>query len=465
MLKGAYTKWTTWFFFVMAVFAILFAKERFQADGAHYLLHVANSENFRIEHQRFILAFSQFLPWIGVKLGGSLNLIFILNSLNAVLWFYILFLYATYYLKDRRAGIAIVLTHVLGVLHIQFTPMYEIWYGIPLVILLYSHLSQGKVSHLRDLIFFGAVLVTALFAHPLLFIPIAFALIYSALEKRKLEIKILIISVLLFAGWYVAKKLMLTEYEAGKLGLATADWNESYRQLLRPAYYWELIQFFFTWYTIPILILVWTSLFFLVRKMKVQLLVSLLFFIGHILVVNFTHTNDPILTPYFERMYLPLIPIVLIPLVFTLCREMQLSQSFIVVSLLLIIGWRIGRFTDVGMDYKARTEQVEQLINVAHKKSGSKFVMNEADYKSCFKWADWSFPMETLLRSGSMHRNSGIQVSIATPDDMNENDNRNRLRADEFVLRRWEIMKDSEINSQYFRISRGRYIELPAICQ
>ncbi|HTF04855.1 MAG TPA: hypothetical protein VK826_12600 [Bacteroidia bacterium] len=463
MFRDAYTKWTTLFFFAMAVFAIVFAKERFQADGAHYLLHVVQSEDFRIEHQRYILVFSQALAWIGVQFGAPLNLVFILNSLNAVLWFYVLFQYAVHYLKDRHAGIAIILTSVLGVLHIQFVPMYEIYYGIPLVILVYAHLRNNKVSTVAEMILFLGILVTALFAHPLLPIPLVFAFIYHAIETRKLNWKMLIPVALVFAGWYIAKKLMLTEYEAGKVSLLSAEWNTSPDHLLQPAYYRGLAKFFLTWYTVPVLLLTWTIVFFLLRKMRWQLFTTIAFFAGHILIVNYTHDNYPELTPYFERMYLPLIPIVLIPFLFTLCRELQFSHSFIMITLLLVVAWRIGRFTDVGMDYKQRTEQTTQLIHFAQQQKGSKFQMDVNDSFTCFKWADWSFPMETLLRSTA--ENPLRRITIVTDEDLRENGNREKLDDDEFLFRRWEIMKDRDLNPRYFTLMPGKYVVLAPFCK
>ena len=447
----------------MTLFAVVFAKERFQADGAHYLLHVVQSENFRVEHQRYILIFSQLLAWVGVKVGASLSTIFVLNSLNPVLWFLALFLYAVRFLKDKRAAIGIILTSVLGVLHIQFIPMYEIYYGIPLIILLYSHIINERTSSLIDIHLFAAILCTALFAHPLLPIPIVFVLLYSSFERRKFDVRLLIVSALVIAGWYIAKKLMLTEYEAGKMSLATADWNTAYKQLYHVSYYGKLVVFFFTWYTVPVCVFICTGLFFVARKMKIQLLLMLAFFFGHILIVNFTHENDPVLTPYFERMYLPLIPIVLIPFLFTLCRELQFSRSFIVVVLLLVVGWRVARFAHVGHTYLARTYQTEHLIAVASSSQGSKFVMNESDFRSCYSWADWSFVMETLLRSSAI--NPQRSLSIAIPEDMTEGNNATGLAADEFLFRRWYVTKDSELNSRYFSLKEGKYIILTGICK
>lgn len=447
----------------MTIFAILFANERFQADGAHYLLHVVQSESFRVEHQRFILIFSQALPWLGTQLGLPLNTIIILNSINPVVWWLILFLYATYFLRDRHAGIGIILTHVLGVLHIQFTPMYEIWYGVPLLILLYAHLRNNRLSRPLDLIFFFAMLITGLFAHPLLPIPIAFLFVYHFVEEKKINWKIAVPAAMVVAGWYVAKKLMLTEYEAGKMSLLGAEWNMSPRQLLHIGYYGKLFNFFFTWYLIPLLLFVWVLLFFWLRKMWKQLVLTGAFFLGHILLINYTHENNPELTPYFERMYLPLIPIVLIPFLFTLCRELVFSKSFMLFSLLLIVGWRIARFSDVGHDYKRRTALTMQLIATAQAQTGSKFILAQEDVNTCFNWVDWSYPMETLLRSASNEPYK--RITIVTDEDLAENGNRGKLNEDEFLFRRWDIMKDRDLNARYFVLSKGNYQQLQPICR
>lgn len=461
--QDTFTRWTFLFFALMTVFAVVFAKERFQADGAHYLLHVVQSENFRIEHQRYILIFSQLLAWLGVKVGASLNTTFILNSLNPVLWFFGLFLYAVRFLKDKRAAIGIILTSVLGVLHIQFIPMYEIYYGIPLVLLLYAHIINERVSSIIDIILFAGILCTALFAHPLLPIPIIFVLLYSSFERHKFDLRLLIVSALVIASWYVAKKLMLTEYEAGKMALVTAEWNTAYKQLYHISYYGKLLVFFSTWYTVPLLLLVCTCIFLFVRKMKIQLVLVILFFFGHILVVNFTHENDPVLTPYFERMYLPLIPIVLIPFLFTLCRELQFSRSFIVFAMFMVVGWRMARFAHIGHMYLARTYQTEHLIAVASSAEGGKFVMNDYDFRTCYSWADWSYVMETLLRSSAI--NPQRSLSIAIPEDMTEGNNATGLGTDEFLFRRWDVMKDSSLNGQYFILTNGKYITLPSVCR
>ena len=104
-----YNRITHAFFALMTIFAIVFANERFQADGAYYLFKVVNFETFQVEHQRFILIASQALPLAGVKLGLPLNVIILLNSLNNVVFFYLVFRYCAYFLRDQTAGACVIL--------------------------------------------------------------------------------------------------------------------------------------------------------------------------------------------------------------------------------------------------------------------------------------------------------------------------------------------------------------------
>ncbi|GAB4139202.1 MAG: hypothetical protein Fur0041_14320 [Bacteroidia bacterium] len=447
----------------MAAFAVVFAHERFQADGAHYLLHIMQSESFRIEHQRFILAFSQLLPVAGIKLGLSANVVIILNSLNNVVYFFGLFLLAVRYLNDRKAGIAIILSSVLGVLHIQFIPMYEIWYGIPLVILLFSFLQNNRVTYTSDVLLFYGIMITALFSHPLIFIPVLFVLLYDYTSVRQLRIRTILTTALVFTTWYVSKKLMLTEYESGKMSMLDTGWNKAYENLLHFHYYLKLGDFFFTWYTIPSVMLCLSLIYFFLNKSWLKLFTVMGFWCGHILLINFTHVNDPVLSPYFERMYMPLLVFSLIPFLYDVSGSIRMNGFIVAFILVAVIAWRFFRFTELGLDYKKKTQLAEELIRNCMQQKGSKFVMNDEDYHSCFSFIDWSFPMETMIRSSAMNKSKSI--SVVTSEDMAENQNSVSLQKNQFLFRRWEIMNDESANHKYFNLKSGAYVQLPPMCQ
>src|SRR6476620_3064741 len=99
--RDKYNFWTHIFFVAMTIFALVYAHERFQADGAYYLFKVVNFGHFQIEHQRFILIFSQWLPLLGAKMGASLHTIILLNSVSNIIFFYVIFWYCVYVLLDQ----------------------------------------------------------------------------------------------------------------------------------------------------------------------------------------------------------------------------------------------------------------------------------------------------------------------------------------------------------------------------
>ncbi|CAN5910668.1 hypothetical protein BH11BAC7_BH11BAC7_00480 [soil metagenome] len=460
--RNYYALLTSLFFVAMAVFAVVFAKERFQADGAYYLLKIINYGEFQVEHQRYILAVSQALPLLGSKLGFSMNTIFILNSLNNVVFFYLVFLYAVYFLKDKTAGVAIILFSVFGVLHIQFTPMYEIWYGIILLVLVRAHMVQGRTIFMSDLLLLGAIMITVLFSHPLLFIPLLFVIMFEAIETWRIQWRLFFCIVIVFVSWYMVKKLFLSSYEAGKMGMLNTTWNEAYKDLFHPGYYWKLCKYFFTYYTIPMIAYLLCMGYYIFRKALGKMVLLSVFLAGHILLINFTHVMDWGQSPYFERMYMPIIPIIFLPFLYDFFTQLALRNMAGGILLVLIVAWRMWLFTDLGFFYKEHTAHAEEAIEAAQKLPGSKFELHPDDFAGCMKYTDWSFTMESILRSSAIDKSH--TVTICTWEDFMEHDNRNRLNGNDYMLRRWEVMPDYAVNENYFHIRDGKYVQLRPVC-
>ncbi len=76
---------------------------------------------------------------------------------------------------------------------------------------------------------------------------------------------------------------------------------------------------------------------------------------------------------------------------------------------------------------------------------------------------DWSFTMESMLRSSAMDKNH--TVTICTWEDLEEGKNNRRLHEKTFMMRRWEVMPDSYVNQKYFHIRNGTYVQLKEMCR
>lgn len=449
--------WLLW-----TVFAVVYADIRFQADGAYYLLHIVQSESFRVEHQRYILAVSQLLPLLGIKLGLSMKAIVVLNSLNNIVYFFGLFMLCVIRFKDYIAAWSIVLLTVLGILHLQFTPMYEIWYGAPLVVVLYSMLHKNVLRTPLNVVLFYGVLITALFSHPLLFIAVLFALLFHFLRSRKIEWRMWIGVALSFIVWYLIKKLALTEYEAGKISMLDPGWNKAYENLFKPAHYLRMLKFFFTYFTVTGTMFALLVAFYVMRRSWWKLALILSFCGGHIILISFTHQPDPELTPYFERMYLPFVTMILIAFLFDTWTIRLISVRTGAIAIVLIVAYRMWLYLDLSQLYIQRKVQTEELIRSCSINGGSKFILAQSDYSTCFNYVDWSLPMETALRSSLLQLPATTNVIIE--DDLNEGNNRSTLNANNFLFRRWDVMNDEQLNPKYFKMQHGLYQPAPLQC-
>ncbi|MBK7031567.1 MAG: hypothetical protein IPH45_21275 [Bacteroidales bacterium] len=120
--------------FILMALSIILYKERIFADSGFYVAQFINNRFFWIECQRIVLAISQVLPLSAVWIGLELKYVLILYSVSHVLFFYLLFLFVYYILRDRRSGLLIILTQTVGITFSFFTPMFELYYGVPLLI-------------------------------------------------------------------------------------------------------------------------------------------------------------------------------------------------------------------------------------------------------------------------------------------------------------------------------------------
>lgn len=155
-------------------------------------------------------------------------------------------------------------------------------------------------------------------------------------------------------------------------------------------------------------------------------------------------------------MYFPLSVITAFTLIlaFQKTRKTVLKQILYVFVFILIIG-RINGILAESKKFEMRIEEMKGLVENARTLGGSKFIVREDSLKSD---ANWSYPIETLLLS-SYNPNFG-SITICTNVDMEFENNQSKVKLDEYLFRRWEIFPVSSLNSKYFRLNEGVYLQL-----
>lgn len=442
--------------------AILFAlsvylyKERIFADSGFYVSQFINNRFFWIECQRIVLAFSQVLPLAGVWAGIPLKYVLLLYSVSHVAFFYALFLFVYYGMRDRRSGLLIILSQTVGIMHSFFTPMFELYYGVPLLITFYAF---WRLNLNRPFVTFILVIleILLLLSHPLAFMLFIFLLLFDIPESRRSEkpLYLYLLIFIVFAGVIVYKYFTMCEYEVGKLGwqFNFAE-NKTYQQLLNPSYYKTMGIFMVKYYWEVIVALLIVTFMLLTQKRWLQLLVVYGFLAAYLFLVNSAYIMSP--SRYMEQVMFPIVPIVFIPLIYNFPKEPRPGLKNVSVLLIsALIAFRLFVIYDGSKVFVKRTQQMENLIAAAWQMGGSKFYADPANIDRGYTQFNWSYPLETLLISSL--RGSGYSVSIAPYDDLAFEGNIKKLGASDFLFRRWEIKPKEWLNSRYFHLDPGLY--------
>lgn len=440
--------------FILIALATLLYKERIFADSGFYVSQFINNRFFWIECQRIVLAISQVLPLTAVWLGIEIRYVLILYSLSHVLFFYFLFIFVYYGLRDRRSGLLIILFQTVGIMYSFFTPMFELYYGAPLLITFYAIWKLNIRAPLMTLllVFLEALI---LLSHPLAFLLFPFLLLYDFSRKRQRHWTIYLWMAITMVAVIVLKAYTMCPYETGKL-----SWqfdfasNTQYRQLLEPGFYLVLGSFFIKHYAEVLVALIIVLVMLGKRKEWFRFLLVAGTFGLYLVLVCSVYTLDH--SRYMEQVMFPFVPIVFIPLIYGFPKEPRPGLQNI--SILLISGliaYRLLMIYSGSEIFVARTQQMENLIESARQKGGSKFIASESNIDKGYTQFNWSYPLETMLLS-SMD-GCDLTVTIIPSEDYYFEGNDQKTGPQEFLFRKWEIKDHSWLNHDYFHLDPGPY--------
>lgn len=198
--------------------------------------------------------------------------------------------------------------------------------------------------------------------------------------------------------------------------------------------------------------------FLLIRKAYTKALLIVVFVFGYILMINITHNFPWRHSNYFERMYLLLIPLSVLPFF----REIYLTSRYkrpLEILFVLIIFYRGVLIVLHAKEYSNRIKDVEEFVASAQAQGSSKFYVEGATYPDNPALNEWSFPMETILFSSLAPGAHTVTISLKSDLDAPEIDT--LLNERSFHLRLNEVFNDDWLNQRYFHLADGNYMPLP----
>lgn len=440
-------------FAVLAVMSILLYKERLFADASYYLFHLVNDGGLHVEHGRVVLGLSQILPYLGYLLGLPLKLIMILSSFGHELFYYLLFLLIYYKLKDRFSAIALILIHVIGQLWLYYSPMYEICYGAALTITFYSLLKSEKIRDDKWFILMILCLWFAITSHLENTVLVFFVLLYDLFDRGYKQREHLS-SFVLLGGGIVLEFLTLTNYE--KQNIST-PFNEDATalNLLNSEYLGDLWSLFAGYFPELLFFGTVATLLMLVKK-QIKKAIIFLGAVGFLLLIINNKANATEFIRYFESMYNPLVLLCVFVFIFEVLKRASAKVRSISTLLLIVVALlRVTWIWSYGEPLRERSAQLERLVDYAQSLGKSKYLLHKENFEKDYSFVNWATPVEALLFSAIDGKENTITIS--TIDDLEYGQNKQKLKEDNFMFRRSDIMDLSELNEKYFQLDVEPY--------
>ena len=449
-------------FAVLFIFSFLFFKERHAFDASHYLFEIITRKNFFIAHGRLIGFVSQILPLTGVYINASLKSLMLLYSFGDVLYYYVLFLIASHFLKSTQAGISILLIVCLAVKFSFYCPVTELLQGMALLPFLYEALLRINrfQYHLIPIL-----LVLIIFSHPLLFILVGFAIAFFIIPQRTdwfTKQNLLLVST--FAIITAAKFLLLDKYDYQKSFYPVVFDDYSHFENVKDANY--IFSFLLVYMKENFLVgLLWAISLYLLLTKKKFLECALVFFapVLFLLLIIVTHGITAI-TNYSERMLLPFAGMVILS--FALSVEAIKSNSakrVLMVLIAFVICFRLWIIYDAVSPYAKRVAQIQELIHQAQIQNVSKCIIDERNLEYLpYAMTGWSYPIESLLLSSLHSKDSS--VTIALKEEHFNRYVKRILNADEIYKTQDSIINYSMLNPDYFLLPQTPYVFLNSSC-
>lgn len=431
----------------LLAFAIRFADERLYADSGYYLIRTLNEGAFRIEHGRWVLALAEWLPWAGAQSGLPMAGIITLHSLGNVAFLLTGAAFALLVLRDGRAALALAALQLIGLAHGLFCPVFELYYGCGLIVLLLTTIRRNGSATALDKLGAALLLLLALSSHPMAWLLAAGALQLEPRANLRCFRMALLPAALAFASIRAAG---MSAYEAAQLSfIQRLAFPDLVLGLFAPDELARQAARFMRHYPDVLAIAAFTAV---ILWREGQWRKGMAFVLGWavLYVLTCLYLPSPDHDRYREQVDFGFAAWSVLALLFHAWDHADWRPA-IVALLATCMLFRAAEAERVAPFYTARTAWHASLIRAAHEQGMRKAVVDldgigfgaagerVAPY--------WSTAIEGLLLSA--REGPEAVVALATTDDLRGHA---ALPNDRIILRRWDVMPVDYFNARWFRL-------------
>jgi hypothetical protein len=395
----------------------------------------------------------QIIPLIAIWLHASLKTVMVLHSMSFLIFFLVIYLFAYRYSKKHLLFFVIPLYLVLITNEVFYWPQSELQQGMLWLCLYAVFLFEDKWSEMsitKAWVLHFLFMLWIQFFHPLIFFPMAFAVIYYYDSKSALFSKRSIIHLSISAACFVIRYVvgLFNIYERGKLNMGTALKNNLPHLLSLDSVH-KFAHRAPREYAVYYALLLIAAVYLIISKRYLKVLALASFTFGYWLLIMVTDANDNRF--YTENMLLPLGFIVALPVAVDIIPRFH-SYSLIV-SAIVVLGIRLLFIYHAHEDYTRRFEVYAPYFRYVENKKLIGVFADESSIDSKKMIMTWASGYESVLISSLSSPDSCMVVQIdKDPDHYSY-----ALGSDTSLVTIYGIWDKSKLPARYFRLRGGKY--------
>ena len=444
---------------VMLVMAIVFFQERaFFLDAGFQLFNLINEEAIQIYHYRFITVVPQILPYFLLKINAPLWALAVAYSASYILFFLLAYHVLVHYLKNIELGWVLVFLFTLISLDTFYHIQSEFYLGLALLILSFGVvLENTQLNKKWQWPILLILLLTIAFSHKLTLIFFVFLWSFFWINNKGLRHKNYFLFLMAFIISAAIKSIYFT------------NWYEAAKQADFKTNLWQYFPHFYTlpsnlvflercvhyYYMLPILMAV-VTVFYISKKQWLKMGIVWTFTIGFILLYNI---SDPgaIHRFYSEVTYLPLIIFVAVPFMFDVFPVLAKRIKWLPAIIGVVIFLRLSVISLNHQVFKNNHIWIYNQFKKAEALNTNRLLIKSENAPQDTIIMEWGVPF-TAMHLSALDKPTSAKTILIMPefnwylDKMNEDDL--------FFSPFHKVIKNGKLNSQYYNLKNGKYIEV-----
>ncbi len=439
---------------VLLIGAVFYYKERMLfIDSPHVFFRIVNDGHLQIEEHRYGSFITQMFPLLGSILHIPFKLLLILYSASFYIFYLTVTLLLVYKYRFYEMAILFGLYLTLFVSETYYWPNNEVHQGIAWLFLAFAVCmsTAGKNRPFIILpVLFTALFYLAIWTHPLVSLVAVYLWFFLWLDNKNWPFSrwqsFLFTGILILLACYKYYQGMHSGYDSSKIEVVKAFQPGKIKGIFSSPQFQYFTRSCLTNYWLFLILFVSGLIGLIIKKRFIQLLLTIFFSAGYLMLVCITFWDVSSGRFYLESEYMPLSIIGCAPFVSYILPAINRKAGLI--TIFLIFAIRLVYIYEGGAPFINRVSIMDKMINKMKEKNITKvFIPEPQPFADSALIMNWGAPVESIFLSklkGDVPQRTFVFVAPELfPYTLNA--------GKDTLLSCWEKRTVKNMNTHYFR--------------